>query len=323
MKRCAGIIGNAMAIALFCIAGSSESYARIYKVASIEGEKPASDAAAQQEPEAVKEFYPSGKLKSETPFVNGNIHGTRKSYFESGVLQKEEEYRDGRREGVSREYYEDGVLKNYETFKDDRLNGECYMNYPGGQRIMAGQCADGRKTGKWTLFHNNGNKYMEGNYADGMMQGPWRSFSPDGWLDSEGEYQNGSQSGIWTYYDKARRVARKLTLKDGVIDGMCWIYRQGRLVGEGTMTGQSHNPVRHGVWKSYYKNGQLRYEGLFAMGVKNGPFKEYYPTSNSRAAGEYVNNKRNGNWVFYDRDGKTVDEVKSGLYTMGKLFKKT
>ncbi|MBN1495876.1 MAG: hypothetical protein JXA07_03850 [Spirochaetes bacterium] len=326
MIRFAGGIGKAMFVVVLCVVGSSESYGRLYKIASINGngEQAGPQAESQQEPEIVKEFYPSGKVKAETPFLNGRIHGVKKIFFENGVLQKEEEYRDGMREGISREYYEDGVLKSYETFKDDRLNGESYMNYPGGQRIMSGQCADGKKSGKWTLFHNNGNKYMEGNYENGVMEGQWRSFSPEGWLDSEGEYKNGLQSGLWIYYDKSRRIAKKLTLKDGMIDGMCWIYKEGKLVGEGTMTGQSHNPVRHGNWKTYFiKNGRLKYEGVFVMGKKNGQFREYYPTSNIKAFGEYNNDKRNGNWVFYDEDGKTINEAKSGLYTMGKLFKKT
>ena len=111
-------------------------------------------------------------------------------------------------------------------------------------------------------------------------------------------------------------------MKNGMIDGACWFYNQGRLAGEGIMTGQSHDPVKNGSWKAYFKNGRLKYEGVFVMGVRNGQFKEYYSIGTIKAAGEYVNDKRTGNWIFFVKDGKTVDNDKSGLYVMGKLTKK-
>lgn len=281
------------------------------------------DGDPGRQPETNKEYYPSGKIKSETHYVDGKINGKRKLYYENGNLQKEEEYKNGIREGVFLEYYEDGALRNYETYRDDALNGLCYMQYPGGQKMMTGQCANGRKTGKWTLFHKNGEKYMEGNFVDNLMEGLWRSYSPDGYLDSEGEYSKGAQAGLWVYYDKSRRIEKKLTLKDGVVDGECWIYKNGKLVGEGIMAGQTHDPLINGSWKAYYKNGRMEYEGAFTMGKRNGTFREYYSTGNLRATGDYINDLRNGNWIFYEKDGKTVDQENSGLYQMGKLSKQS
>jgi uncharacterized protein len=306
----------------FVYAGEeSDVYGKMLRVAAT------SDGGGNQEidpgkqPEVAKEYYPNGKLKSETPYLDGKMSGKRKLYYENGNIQKEESYATGRKEGVFLEYYEDGALKTYETYRDDQLNGEYYIQYPGGQKMMTGQCADGKKTGKWMLFHKNGSKYMEGSFIDNLMEGPWRSYSPDGDLDSEGQYIKGSQAGLWIYYDKYRRIAKKLTLKDGVVDGDCWLYTDGRLVGEGIMAGQTHDPIINGAWKAYYKNGRLEYEGVFSMGKKNGAFKEYYNSGNLKAVGEYVNDQRNGNWVFYDKDGKTVDQDSSGLYQMGKLSK--
>ncbi len=277
---------------------------------------------ASTEAEQVREYYPNGKLKNEIPYVNGKIQGIKKSYFEDGSLHREEEYREGKREGVSREYFGNGALKEYETFKDDRVNGECYTNYPTGQRMKSGQCIDGKKSGKWTFFHINGNRYMEGNYIDDMMEGEWHSFAPEGWLDSSGEYRKGSQSGIWVYYDRNRKIIRKLTLKESMIDGMCWMYKDGKLMSEGIMTGHTHEPVKNGIWKSYYDNGLQKVEGVYAGGKKNGQFKEYYPTGIVKSVGEFVNGKRHGNWIFYQKDGKTIIMDKSGRYTAGKLNKK-
>jgi uncharacterized protein len=292
---------------------------KMLRVAATAEDNGSPNADTNRQHEVIKEYYPSGKVKSETPLVDGKMHGKRKLYYENGNLQKEESYNAGKREGVFLEYYEDGALKNYETYRDDALNGECYIQYPGGQKMMIGQCANGKKTGKWTLYHKNGETYMEGAFTENVMEGLWRSFSPDGDLDSEGSYIRGSQAGLWVYYDKNKRIAKKLTLKDGVVDGECWIYSGGRLVGEGVMVGQTHDPIINGSWKAYYKNGRLDSEGIFIMGKKNGAFKEYYNNGSLKATGEYVNDLRNGTWVFYDKDGKTVDRDRSGLYQMGKL----
>lgn len=36
------------------------------------------------------EYYESGELKSETPYIDGKIHGILKLYYKSGQLLKEE-----------------------------------------------------------------------------------------------------------------------------------------------------------------------------------------------------------------------------------------
>jgi antitoxin component YwqK of YwqJK toxin-antitoxin module len=321
MKRSTGIAALTMVLAVICFAGYDYSYGRPIKVSASAEDKSDATHVTPHVPEVVKELFPNGKTKSETPFAGGKIHGKKKLYYENGSLQKEEEYREGRREGLSLEYYEDGTMKNHETYKDDKLNGDCFMNYPNGQKMMAGQCVDGNKSGKWTLFHNNGNKYMEGNYVEGVMEGLWRSFSPEGWLDSEGGYRNGSQADVWVFYDRYKKITKKITLKNGMIDGACWIYNQGRLVGEGIMTGQTHDPLKNGNWKAYYRNGRMKYEGVFVMGLRSGQFNEYYATGNIKGSGEYANNKRSGTWVFYSKDGITIDKTRSGQYINGKIKK--
>jgi uncharacterized protein len=316
-----GIVALAMMLAVTMTVGYDRAYGRLLRVAATADEKSDSNNASPQVSEVVRELYPNGKTKSETPLLGGKIHGKKKLFAENGSVLKVEEYREGKREGLSLEYFEDGTVKSHETYRDDKLNGDCSMNYPNGQKMMAGQCADGKKSGKWTLYHNNGNKYMEGSYTEGVMEGLWRSYSPEGWLDSEGEYRNGLQVDVWVYYDKYKKITRKLTMKNGMIDGPCWIYNQGRLVGEGIMTGLAHDPKKNGVWKAYFRNGKLKYEGIFAMGLRSGHFKEFYSSGAVKGTGDYSNDKRNGNWVFYARDGVAIDPEKSGQYVNGKIRK--
>jgi len=321
MKSLRGIVALTTMLAVICVAGHDCLYGKWIRVAVSADEKSDPNNATPSTQELIRELYPGGKIKSETPLAGGKIHGKKKIFSENGIILKEEEYREGKREGLSLEYYEDGTLKNHEVYKDDRLSGDCFTNYPNGQKMMAGQCIEGKKAGKWILYHSNGNKYMEGNYADGFMEGQWRSYSPEGWLDSEGEYRNGLQWDLWVYFDKNKKIMKKVTMKNGMIDGPCWIYSQGRLTGEGIMNGLAHDPKKNGAWKAYYQNGRLKYEGVFTMGVKSGTFVEYYSNGSKKGTGDYANDRRNGNWVFYAKDGVTVDVENSGQYVNGKLKK--
>ena len=49
--------------------------------------------------EIKKEYHDNGKLKSETPYVNGVINGVKKTYHETGILESGIPYKDGKISG--------------------------------------------------------------------------------------------------------------------------------------------------------------------------------------------------------------------------------
>lgn len=88
---------------------------------------------------------------------------------------------------------------------------------------------------------------------------------------------------------------------------------------------------KHGVWKKYYPNQKLRYEGQFDHGVEVDTFKFYFDDGSLKAInyfrdkgvaysrqfggteeaqlaaeGKYVDAKRDSTWTFYDIDGNVV-----------------
>jgi len=73
--------------------------------------------------EVKKEFYPSGKLKSEQNYINGKLEGIGKGYYESGKLQWEEIYKNGELEGIAKGYYESGKLQAEANFKNGKKHG--------------------------------------------------------------------------------------------------------------------------------------------------------------------------------------------------------
>ena len=173
----------------------------------------------------------------------------------------------------------------------------------------------------WTFYHPNGRKAMNGRYVNGSMSGEWNLYNTDGSLSAKGPYADGSQKGIWTYYERGR-VKSRLTVNSGMADGKGWLYENGRLSGEGMLSGLPTKPKKSGMFREYYPNGKVRSEGEWMMNKKSGGFKEFYSSGALMAEGRYMNNKKNEMWKFYLKDGRTQDKEKTGYYMNGKLNKK-
>lgn len=99
---------------------------------------------------------------------------------------------------------------------------------------------------------------------------------------------------------------------------------------------------RVGIWRKYYNNGKIRYQGQFKNGKEVGVFKfyknsssthpeiikEFLPNSNKasvkfynkkgklKSQGTMVGKSREGKWVYYFSNGKLFSEE---FYTAGKL----
>ena len=69
--------------------------------------------------EVKREYYESGILWFETPYVNGKEHGVRKEYcYKTGALRRETPYVNGEKHGVERDYDKEGTEIYYLTLYD-------------------------------------------------------------------------------------------------------------------------------------------------------------------------------------------------------------
>ena len=77
--------------------------------------------------EIKKEYYPSGKLKSEENIINANIEGLFKQYFKryykNGQLESEANYEDGKEEGLSKGFHKNGKLLYEVNYKNGKREG--------------------------------------------------------------------------------------------------------------------------------------------------------------------------------------------------------
>jgi len=80
-----------------------------------------------------KFYYPSGKLRGETPFKDGKREGMGKTYYESGELQGEAPFKNDVIEGVKKSYFTSGRLQSETPFQNDQAEGVAKIFDESGQ----------------------------------------------------------------------------------------------------------------------------------------------------------------------------------------------
>lgn len=75
--------------------------------------------------ERIRNYYASGRLKSEYTMLNGLLNGNYKEYFKNGKVSMETQYINGKIIDFKRSYYDNGQLMQEEPF----LNGEAYGEF--------------------------------------------------------------------------------------------------------------------------------------------------------------------------------------------------
>lgn len=74
------------------------------------------------------------------------------------------------------------------------------------------------------------------------------------------------------------------------------------------MIGQIEENLNQGEWKYFYKSGQLESEGNFSNDLPDGEWKWFYEDGNIKEQGTFVKGNREGRWILYDPEGKKTDE---------------
>lgn len=69
------------------------------------------------------DFYPSGAIKGERFFKDGNQDGKTTIFYESGAIKEVQYYSNGLKNGGDTLFYESGKLQYVSEFKDDKKNG--------------------------------------------------------------------------------------------------------------------------------------------------------------------------------------------------------
>jgi antitoxin component YwqK of YwqJK toxin-antitoxin module len=152
-----------------------------------------------------REFYPNGKLKSETHYRFGKETGTT-TYYHHWYLTKtmEVEMKRGKRNGKFITRYFNNNIEVEAYYKNDLIEGVEKQYYINGNPSVETHYTKGKKNGKVTSWYSNGYIRESGAFVNDMFDGEWVNYDERGMLVGEGSFVNGT--GKRTIYDEMGRL---------------------------------------------------------------------------------------------------------------------
>jgi antitoxin component YwqK of YwqJK toxin-antitoxin module len=198
-----------------------------------------------------KQYFPSGKVKSEIEFKNGRPSGTFKTFYENGQVEEEGTWKNNAYTGGFKRYYENGVVAQEKTFNAaGKTEGKVTYNYPNGKPELVFSSTNGQENGELVRYHPNGDVKEKMNFAGGKAD-----------EGSRKEFKMVNPPVDLSKYEKPVKEAKtdvNLTTNDPkkeIKDGYQKLYDdQKRLVQDGEFKG---GKLHNGKWYKYDKNGLI------------------------------------------------------------------
>ena len=280
-----------------------------------------------------KEFYSSGKTKSETNFINGKKSGYSKTFLESGSLNTVEKYVGDSLQKetpelvtkleVRNEYYENGSIKKTGTYLYDIAEG-IHKEYDREGKISGAKLyvkgvlvgeglldESGNYQGTWTEYHSNGKIKGKGVYTNGNKTGEWIFYYPNGKIEQKGKYdKKGRPIDLWQWYYESGKLLREENNINGKREGALTEWSDS---GKVITKGEYIDGMKEGKW--FYELQDYREEGNYKNDQKDGIWQSYYVDNGKlQYVGKFVEGLPDGKHTHYYHDGKRQEE---GKYVMG------
>lgn len=133
-------------------------------------------------------LYPSGKVKIDSYYEDGDLHGPWSYFAESGRLLVRSWFVQGLRQGSSCYYYSGGQLYSRQTYRHGQPHGQWRYYYLDGTLKTVEHYEDGRLHGEVQLYFSNGRLKKELHFKYGQLCGKERMWGVNGDLIFEASY---------------------------------------------------------------------------------------------------------------------------------------
>lgn len=234
--------------------------------------------------------YPDGKIRTRAFYKDSLMIGIYREYDFEGKVTLSRIYDnqgrlqgqgilkdDGSREGLWNYFYPDGSVKSSGEFKNNRQQGEWKFFFKNGFNEQTGTFTNGMLDGKWTWYYSNNSKLKIEHFVKSKSDGDYYEFSIQGDTLVTGHFADGLKTGLWV-----------------------------EKVGDITEIGTYMEDLKEGIWKSYYSNGVLYYQGNYISGVPDGKHFFYYEDGSVKEEQFYVNGFKEKVWKKYYPDGRIL-----------------
>lgn len=205
-----------------------------------------------------KNYYKNGFLKIEGNRKNYVLDSIWKFYSDNGKITKAVNYLDGKKNGYTLSYDSNQRISGKEFFINDIKQGNSFWYYPSGKTKQVTPYVKGKPDGYAYEFSEDSIiisiiKYQAGILASierinrkdtqGKKQGVFKSFHENGTLKDEKIYKDDLVDGYVKTFDKKGNLL--ITEK----------FNNGKLINN------APELAKLDVYKDYYDDGTLKYEG--------------------------------------------------------------
>ena len=216
----------------------------------------------------IREYYPTGEMKSMGRYIGGNPHGQHSEYLVDGTKSIDE-------------YYEFGDLISSTAYALNNNPLRVNTYYFDNMRTLQWYAPDG-KTALIKLYYTDntlfkiscaqkGGKMMD--YENiGTEEQTFKAYYPNGALGAVISYKNGVLHGTRSLYYSNGQAYETATFSEGNFEGPVTTYYQN---GNIHSKKEYKDDFRHGKYVLYYPDGKIKYEGNYYYGIEHGEFNTY------------------------------------------------
>lgn len=136
----------------------------------------------KEKKEYIREYYPSGRLKSLNEAVGDKRHGECKYYYESGELKAVAHFNMNKYHGVQISYYKNGKVRGKVNYIDNKKQGSSFGYYQNGKLYIEENYENGKLSGGKKKYYENGKLMMENTYLDGRPSVNLKEYDKNGQL---------------------------------------------------------------------------------------------------------------------------------------------
>ncbi len=220
------------------------------------------------------------------------------------------------------------VLLSVFALAQNDPNGYNVFHYPNGEVSSEGFMKDAKPEGYWRTYYENGKLKSEGNRKNFELDSIWKFFTEEGIINNEISYRAGKREGLKRIYNKEGFLKAEQMFVDDVKEGTAVYYFPSGKVKKrvpfenGVENGKAYVYSEEGVILSIltYNKGFLKGEEKInrkdKRGMKTGLWKAFYDEENVEWEGRFVSDKRHGYFREYNRKGVLINTVK---YNMGEV----
>ncbi|MCL2291150.1 MAG: hypothetical protein FWC34_10720 [Bacteroidetes bacterium] len=166
-----------------------------------------------------REYYDTGRLKSETHHRFGKETGTTVYYHHwYPTKTMEVEMKRGKKNGKLTKRYFNGNVELIAYYKNDLLDGVETYYHKNGNRSMETHYTKGVKNGPVTTWYYNGGLKETGAFVNNLFDGKWENFDERGLLTGEGLFEKGTGKRIT--YDYMGRLHSETNFVNNEKEGL-------------------------------------------------------------------------------------------------------